>query len=39
MVDAIEAEWRYVRDAERRRLLQQAHEVIAKLAELEEGDL
>jgi hypothetical protein len=39
MIDAIEAEWPRVRNAKRQNLLRQAHEVLAQLAELEEGDL
>jgi hypothetical protein len=39
MIDAIEAEWPRVRNAKRQSLLRQAHEVLAQLAELEEGDL
>ena len=39
MIDAIEAEWPRVRNSKRQNLLRQAHEVLAQLAELEEGDL
>jgi hypothetical protein len=38
MVNAIEAECPQIRDEKHQRLLRQAHEVLAQLAELEEGD-
>jgi hypothetical protein len=37
MVDAIEKQWPNVRDLEERDLMRQAHQSLARLAELEEG--
>jgi hypothetical protein len=39
MIDAIEEAWPHYTDARQKQLLRQAHQALAALAELEEGDL